>query len=104
MKNNTFLIMYITEDGKTQIKTKFDGDTVWLSLDEMSEFFQRDKSTISKHIKNVFEDRELEKNQVVANFATTASDGKIYQVDYYNCSVVNKIPKYYRIVIRRKNK
>ncbi len=60
----------------------------WLSIDQMAELFQRDKSTISRHIKNIFEEGELQRNSVVANFATTASDGKTYQVDYYNLDVI----------------
>ena len=79
---NSSIIMYTTEDGLTKIETTFDEDTVWLSLDQMAELFQRDKSTISRHIKNIFEEGELQRNSVVANFATTASDGKTYQVDY----------------------
>lgn len=54
----------------------------------MAELFQRDKSTISRHIKNIFEDGELDKNSVVAKNATTASDNKIYQIDYYNLDVI----------------
>jgi len=80
--------MYTTEDGLTKIETTFDEDTVWLSLEQMAELFQRDKSTISRHIKNIFEEGELQRNSVVANFATTASDGKTYQVDYYNLDVI----------------
>lgn len=68
--------------------TTFDEDTVWLSLDQMAELFQRDKSTITRHIKNIFEEGELQRNSVVAKFATTASDGKTYQVDYYNLDVI----------------
>ena len=79
---NSSIIMYTTEDGLTKIETTFDEDTVWLSLDQMAELFQRNKSTISRHIKNIFEEGELQRNSVVANFATTASDGKTYQVDY----------------------
>ena len=79
---NLSIIMYTTEDGLTKIETTFDEDTVWLSLEQMAELFQRDKSTISRHIKNIFEEGELQRNSVVANFATTASDGKTYQVDY----------------------
>ena len=86
--NNSNIIMYTTEDGITKIETTFDDDTVWLSLDQMAELFQRDKSTISRHIKNLFEEGELDRNSVVANFATTASDGKTYQVDYYNLDVI----------------
>lgn len=66
--------MYTTEDGVTKVEVTFDNETVWLSLDQMAELFQRDKSTISRHIKNVFEEGELSKNSVVAKFATTASD------------------------------
>lgn len=85
---NSSIIMYTTEDGLTKIETTFDEDTVWLSLDQMAELFQRDKSTISRHIKNIFEEGELQRNSVVANFATTASDRKTYQVDYYNLDVI----------------
>ena len=80
--------MYTTEDGITRIQATFDNDTVWLSLDQMAELFQRDKSTISRHIKNIFEEGEYISDSVVANFATTAADGKTYQVDYYNLDVI----------------
>ncbi|MCI8692900.1 MAG: virulence RhuM family protein [Lachnospiraceae bacterium] len=86
--NNSNMIMYTTEDGLTKIEVTFEEDTVWLSLDQMAELFQRDKSTISRHIKNVFSEGELNRNAVVANFATTAADGKNYQVDYYNLDVI----------------
>ena len=69
--NNSNIIMYTTEDGLTKIETTFEDDTVWLSLDQMAELFQRDKSTISRHIKKIFEERELQRNSVVAKFATT---------------------------------
>lgn len=82
------LVFYTTKDGQTQIDVTFDKDTVWLSLDQMAELFQRDKSTISRHIKNVFEEGELDRNRVVANYATTAADGKTYDVVYYNLDVV----------------
>ncbi len=87
-ENNTSLIMYTTEDGITQIQATFDNDTVWLSLDQMAELFQRDKSTISRHIKNIFAEGEYVSASVVANFATTAADGKTYHVDYYNLDVI----------------
>ncbi|EFM88402.1 hypothetical protein appser6_3410 [Actinobacillus pleuropneumoniae serovar 6 str. Femo] len=67
---------------------QFDEDTAWLSLDQMADLFDRDKSTISRHIKNIFKEGELVKDSVVANFATTALDGKTYQVDYYNLDVI----------------
>ena len=82
------IIIYTTEDGLAKIETTFDEDTVWLSIDQMAELFQRDKSTISRHIKNIFIEGELQRNSVVANFATTATDGKTYQVDYYNLDVI----------------
>lgn len=76
MENKTNLIMYITEDGVTKIQATFDNDTVWLSIDQMAELFQRDKSVIGKHVRNIFSEGELDKNSVWANFAYTASDGK----------------------------
>ena len=87
-ENNTELIIYQTEDGKTKIDVHMENETVWLSLDQMAELFQRDKSTISKHIKNIFAEGELTREAVVANFATTATDGKTYQVDHYNLDVI----------------
>ena len=63
-------------------------ETVWLPLDQMADLFQRDKSTISRHIKNIFDEGELDRTSVFANFATTAADGKTYQVDYYNPDVI----------------
>lgn len=87
MKNSNVL-MYTTEDGITKVEVTFENDAVWLSLDQMAELFQRDKSTISRHIKNIFTEGELDRNSVVANYATTASDGKVYRVDYYNLDVI----------------
>ena len=88
MKNSGDFIIYQTEDGLTKINVRVENDTVWLSLDLMAELFQRDKSTISRHIKNIFSEGELLADSVVANFATTANDGKTYQVDYYNLDVI----------------
>lgn len=82
------LILYQTADGKTRIEVRLQDDTAWLSLNEMAALFQRDKSVVSKHIKNVFEEGELAPDAVVANFATTAADGKTYQVDHYNLDVI----------------
>lgn len=82
------LLVYQTEDGLSRIEVRLAGETVWLSLNQLAELFQRDKSVISRHIKNVFEERELAPERVVANFATTAADGKTYQVEYYNLDVI----------------
>ena len=89
-EQNNFII-YTSENGKTKVNVKINNETVWLSLEQLSELFQRDKSTISRHIKNIFEEGELQRNAVVANFATTATDGKTYQVDYYNLDVIISI-------------
>ena len=61
---------------------------MWLTLDQLSSLFQRDKSTISRHIRNFFNEGELERDSVVAKIATTAADGKTYHVDYYNLDVI----------------
>lgn len=81
-------LLYQTPDGDSQIEVKLQNDTVWLSLDQMAELFQRNKSTISRHVKNVLEDGELEEKSVVAFFATTASDSKTYSVAYYNLDMI----------------
>ena len=80
--NNGEIIIYQDKDGLTKIDVKMEEETVWLNLDQMAELFNRGKSTVSRHIKNIFEEGELVRNAVVAKFATTASDGKTYQVDY----------------------
>lgn len=67
------IIMYTTEDGVTKIEVTFDHDTVWLSIDQMAELFQRDKSVIGKHVRNIFKEGELVKEAVWAKFAYTAS-------------------------------
>ncbi len=76
MKTENTLILYKTPDGKTALEVRKQAETVWLSLNQISELFNRDKSVISRHINNVFNENELEKNSVIANFATTAADGK----------------------------
>ena len=79
-KNDTSLIMYVAEDGITRIQATFDRDTVWLSIDQMAELFQRDKSVIGKHVRSIFSEGELNKNSVWAKFAYTAADGKTNQL------------------------
>ena len=93
------ILIYTTEDGSTKIDVAFDGDTVWLSLDQMATLFQRDKSTISRHIKNIFAEGELDRSAVVVKYATTASDGKMYQVDHYNLDVIISVG--YRVRSKR---
>lgn len=92
--NANEIIIYTTDDGTTKVETTFDGDTVWLSLDQMAELFQRDKSTISRHIKNIFSESELQKELVVAKFATTTQHGAIegktqtHMTEFYNLDVI----------------
>ena len=91
--------IYQLEDGKTEINVQFDKDTVWLNLNQMVNLFERDKSVISRHINNIFKENELVKDSVVAKNATTAADGKTYQVDFYNLDVIISVG--YRIKSQR---
>ena len=93
------MIIYQTEDGLTKIDVAFENDTVWLSLEQMAELFQRDRTVIGRHIKNVFSEGELQKNSVCAKFAHTAADGKTYQVDYYNLDMIISVG--YRVKSQR---
>ena len=84
-------LLYQTPDGDSQIEVKLQNDTVWLSLDQMAELFQRNKSTISRHIKNVLEDGELQEEATIANFATVQNEGtrKVERViTYYNLDMI----------------
>lgn len=72
--NKGEVIIYRSADGLAELSVQLEGDTVWLSLSQMAELFDRDKSTISRHIKNIFEEGELEKSSTVAKFATVQSE------------------------------
>jgi hypothetical protein len=85
---NKELIMFKTKDGKLSIDVNLNEETVWLSQKQMGDLFDRDYKTISKHINNIFKEEELTKNSVVAKFETTATDGKTYNVEYYNLDVI----------------
>ncbi|MFV5692929.1 RhuM family protein [Flavobacterium sp. LT1R49] len=82
------IIIYNSAENLTQIEVTFDNETVWLSLNQISTLFGRDKSVISRHLKNIFESKELNRVSVVAKNATTATDGKTYEVDYFNLDVI----------------
>ena len=89
--NNDNMLIYQSEDGKIKIDVRFENETVWLSLDQMATLFGRDKSTISRHIKNVFEEGELHNEATVANFATVQVEGNrevVRNIDYYNLDVI----------------
>lgn len=91
MQNKGEIIIYQTEDGITKLSVNLQDETVWLSLDQMAELFQRDKSTISRHIKNVFEEGELSQSSTVANFATVQREGAREverNIEYYNLDVI----------------
>ena len=97
--NQQDLVIFKTDNDKIQVDVKLDQDTVWLNLNQLSSLFERDKSVISKHLKNVFNEEELEQISVVAKFATTASDGKTYQVEYYNLDAIISVG--YRVNSKR---
>jgi len=86
-KNSEFLL-YQTEDGRTRIDVRLEDETVWLSQSQMCELFDKDKRTISEHIRNIFKEGELKEESVVRKFRTTAADGKNYNVSYYNLDVI----------------
>ena len=91
----------VFKDGALELDVKItpEQDTVWLSLEQLADLFEKNKSTISRHIKNIFTEGELFSNSVVANFATTASDGKTYNVSYYNLDVIISVG--YRVKSKR---
>ena len=93
------ILIYQLEDGETEISVQLDNETVWLNLNQIVDLFGRDKSVISRHINNIFKEKELQRDSVVAKNATTASDGKTYQVDYYNLDVIISVG--YRIKSKR---
>jgi len=85
--DSQFLI-YQNQEGDVKIDVRFQDETIWLSQAEMSVLFSKDKRTISEHISNIFKEGELDENSVIRNFRTTATDGKEYQVEYYNPDVI----------------
>lgn len=94
--------IYQSVDGHTQIEVTFEQDTVWLNRMQLASLFDRDVKTIGKHINNVFVEEELNKESVVANFATTATDGKTYQVEHYNLDLIISVG--YRVKSRQGTK
>ena len=99
MENTNPIHLYTSDDGHIRLQVALEQETVWLSLDQMTVLFERDKSVISRHIRNVFDEGELVREAVVAKNATTAADGKTYQVDYYNLDVIISVG--YRVKSRR---
>jgi death-on-curing family protein len=91
--------LFTLPDGSTQIEVQFEGDTFWLNLNQISSLFEKDKSVISRHLKNVFTSDELIRDSVVAKNATTAQDGKTYAVEYYNLDAILSVG--YRVNSKR---
>ena len=90
MKEQSFII-FKTEDNKIEVDVRFQDETVWLTLDQMATLFERDKSTVSRHIKNVFSEGELDRSATVANFATVQNEGGrevTRNIEYYNLDVI----------------
>ena len=96
---NNEIVIYQSEDGKTQLDVKLEGETVWLNRQQLAELFDRDVKTIGKHINNALKEELNGASSVVAKFATTAADGKNYQVEYYNLEMVTSVG--YRVKSRR---
>jgi len=85
------IILYQAKDGKTRLQVRFQGETVWLPLNQMAELFQRDKSVISKHIRNIFDEGEIDRRSTVANFATVRREGTREierNIEYFNLDVI----------------
>ena len=88
MDNNGEIIIYQTDDGLTHIDVKMEDETVWLTQAQLVQLYQTSKSNVSEHIKHIFEEGELEENEVVRKFRTTAADGKNYNTTYYNLDMI----------------
>jgi hypothetical protein len=93
------IVIYQSSENNPEIEVKFKNDTFWLSLNEIATLFERDKSVISRHLKNIFASYELEKESVVAIFATTANDKKTYQVENFNLDAILSVG--YRVNSKR---
>lgn len=86
--SNNEVLIYRSQDGTIKVDVLFEGETVWLTQSQLGTLFGKSKSTISEHIKNIFEEGELNPSAVVRNFRTTANDGKEYETNYYNLDVI----------------
>ncbi|MDD3788595.1 MAG: RhuM family protein [Petrimonas sp.] len=98
MNNQNEIVIY-QADESFQMEVRWEDETVWLTLNQLSNLFDRDKSVVSRHIRNIFKENELNRVSVVAKNATTAADGKVYQVEYYNLDVIISVG--YRVKSQR---
>ena len=99
MEENNQIIIYQSDDGETRIEVKFTGETVWLSQQQLCELYNTSKANVSEHIKHIFADGELDEESVVRKFRTTASDGKSYNVTFYNLDMIISLGYRIRSVI-----
>lgn len=88
MRDNGNVIVYVDDNGKPQVDVRFQDETVWLTQAQMVDLYKSSKANVSEHIKNIFDEGELDKKSVVRKFRTTASDGKNYEVNYYNLDMI----------------
>ena len=88
MRDNGNVIVYVDDNGKPQVDVRFQDETVWLTQAQLVDLYQSSKANVSEHIKNIFDEGELDKNSVVRKFRTTASDSKNYEVNYYNLDMI----------------
>lgn len=93
------IVVYEDPNGEVQVDVRLDRETVWLSQEQMAELFGRERSVVTKHIRNVFKEGELDPEAVCAKFAHTAADGKTYQVDHYNLDAILSVG--YRVNSKR---
>ncbi|MCF7846330.1 MAG: virulence RhuM family protein [Candidatus Peribacteraceae bacterium] len=96
---NSQIVIYKAPNGNLSLDVKLENETIWLSLNEIAELFSKDKSVISRHLKNIFTEHELERSSVVAKNATTAADGKTYLVEFYNLDAIISVG--YRVNSKR---
>lgn len=88
LENNNDIIIYTTDDGQVEIEVRLEDENVWLTQNAMAELFDTTKQNISLHIKNIFEENELNENSVVKENLTTAKDGKKYKTKFYNLDLI----------------
>ena len=99
MNEKSDIVIYQSENGTASLEVRLDHETVWLTQDQMAELFGRERSVITKHLRNVFKEGELEENSVRAKYAHTAIDGKEYQTQFYNLDAIISVG--YRVSSRR---
>jgi len=85
---DTQIVIYQSDDGRTSVDVRFQGETAWLAQSQLVDLFQSSKANVSEHIKHIFEEKELDRDSVVRKFRTTAADGKAYEVEHYNLDMI----------------